>query len=68
MVLLDGGLFNQVTQYVFARNLEIATGEAVYLDDSWFFVDHGPALESLKKQEKADYQLYKFENAKPNLL
>ena len=68
IVLLDGGLVNQVTQYVFARNLEIHTGEQVLLDDSWFFIEHDSIIKSSEKQEIHNYQLHKFANARPNLL
>ena len=68
IVLLDGGLANQLQQYVFARNLEIHTGETVWLDDSWFFVDRNDDANSLKEVEVHEYQLDKFKNAKPNLL
>lgn len=33
----NGGLGNQVFQYIFSRYIEIKTGESVYLDDSFFF-------------------------------
>lgn len=69
MVLLDGGLFNQVTQYIFARDVEIATGETVYLDDSWFFVSHHESnVEKYAEQENHKYQLNKFLGVKPSLL
>ena len=44
MVLLDGTLCNQMTQYVFARCLQEEfkdTNELVLLDDLWYFCDHG---------------------------
>jgi len=68
IVLLDGGLFNQVTQYVFARNVEMYTGEKVYLDDSWFYINHSDDCNDSEKHIPLDYQLTKFPNAKPNLL
>ena len=33
----NGGLGNQVFQYIFSRYIEIQTGETVYLDDSFFY-------------------------------
>ena len=68
MVLLDGALYNQVTQYVFARNLEIHTGEQVLLDDSWFFTEHACQVKSVEDQEVHKYQLNKFNGTKPCLL
>lgn len=69
MVLLDGALFNQVTQYIFARDIEIASGETVYLDDSWFFIPHSEHItEKFERQENHKYQLNKFSGVKPNLL
>ena len=38
IVLMNGGLGNQTFQYIFARWLEIVTGEPCYLDDFNFFV------------------------------
>jgi len=58
MVLLDGGLFNQVAQYVFARNLAFQTQEPVLLDDSVFYLH----------ESTATYQLGNFSNAMPTLL
>lgn len=39
---LNGGLANQVFQYIFARYLELANGgeQSVFLDDSFFFVEN----------------------------
>ena len=36
--LLNGGLGNQVFQYIFARYMELTTGDTVYLDDSFFYL------------------------------
>lgn len=68
IVLLDGAFANQTTQYIFARCLEEATGEKVYLDDLWFFLEHGSLADSVEKQEHHSYQLNKYLGAKPNLL
>lgn len=36
IVMINGGLGNQVFQYIFGRVLELETGEPVYFDDSYF--------------------------------
>ena len=36
--LLNGGLGNQVFQYIFARFVELTTDDIVYLDDSFFYL------------------------------
>lgn len=57
--LLNGGLGNQVFQYIFARFLELASGDTVYLDDSFFFVT----------SQHNGYEIEKvFPNAIPHLL
>lgn len=70
--LFNGGLGNQAFQYIFARYMEIATGEICYLDDSHFF-----NLEEMREKEKETgiisthngYELEKvFPIAKPHLL
>ncbi len=38
IVKLMCGLGNQLLQYVFARHIELTTGEKVVFDDSWFFL------------------------------
>ena len=68
IVLLDGALANQMTQYIFARCLEIATGDMVYLDDLWFYTSHGSLGDKIQNTEHHEYQLNKFPNAKPNLI
>lgn len=64
IVLLDGGLANQMTQYIFARCLEEETDDAVYLDDLWFHVQHDSITESVSAIENHRYQLNKFQNIK----
>ena len=67
IVLLDGGLANQMTQYIFARNLEEYlkdTEEEVYFDDLWFFLPHTDICEQTKDSEVPAYQLDKFPNIK----
>lgn len=64
IVLLDGGLANQMTQYIFARCLEEETKDAVYLDDLWFYVQHDSVTESVAAVENHRYQLDKFPNIK----
>ncbi|MCM1565414.1 MAG: alpha-1,2-fucosyltransferase [Dehalobacter sp.] len=68
IVLLDGALANQTTQYIFARCLEEATGDKVYLDDLWFYLEHGDLAESVESQEHHSYQLHKYTGTKPTLL
>lgn len=36
-VLINGGLGNQVFQYIFGRTIELVTGEKVVFDDAYFF-------------------------------
>ena len=67
IVLLDGAFANQVTQYIFARCLEEelkGTNEVVYLDDLWFYVNHGSLGKSMENIEHHQYQLSKFPNIK----
>lgn len=67
IVLLDGALSNQMTQYIFARCLEEElkdTDETVYLDDLWFYCPHDAQCQSVASIEKHDYQLDKFRNLK----
>ncbi len=72
IVLLDGGLTNQLTQYIFARCLEENTkdkNELILLDDLWFFCQHpltGDKLidKRVSEIENHDYQLNKFPNLK----
>ncbi|MHB8066213.1 MAG: alpha-1,2-fucosyltransferase [Ruminiclostridium sp.] len=64
IVLLDGGLANQMTQYIFARCLEEETNDAVFLDDLWFHVQHDSLTESVSAIENHSYQLDKFPNIK----
>lgn len=68
IVLCDGGLFNQVIQYVFARNVEIHTGEQVLLDNTWFYTPHDQHLKELEEIEVHQFQLHKFANAKYKLV
>lgn len=64
IVLLDGGLANQMTQYIFARCLEEETDDAVFLDDLWFHIPHDQVTESVTTIENHKYQLDKFSNIK----
>lgn len=65
IVLLDGGLANQMTQYIFARCLQEETHDTVYLDDLFFHVHCTEHVEStIMPVDKAYYQLYKFPNIK----
>lgn len=59
IVMLDGGLANQMTQYIFARCLQEETSEAVFLDDLFF---HVPNI--TPPSDMCHYQLDKFPNAK----
>ena len=36
IILMNGGLGNQLFQYVFYRYIEFATGDICYIDDSAF--------------------------------
>lgn len=68
MVLLDGALCNQMTQYVFARCLQEEfkdTNELVLLDDLWYFCDHGALGHQMQSIEHHEYQLDKFPNIHP---
>lgn len=40
IALINGGLGNQIFQYIFARNVELYTGEQCWLDDTYFFLPH----------------------------
>lgn len=72
IVMMDGGLSNQLTQYIFARCLEEElkdTDELVMLDDLWFFCEHNAGLgkeieQRLAELENDHYQLNKFPNIK----
>lgn len=66
MVLLDGALANQMTQYIFARCLQEANpDELVLLDDLWFYCGHGELSAQMAAIEHHEYQLTKFPNIKP---
>lgn len=61
MVLLDGGLANQMTQYIFARCLQEAQpDELVLLDDLWFYSPHDELCQQVSASEHHEYQLSKF--------
>ncbi len=62
IVLLDGALANQMTQYIFARCLQKETNDTVYLDDLFFHNPHSDYCESAASLEKHQYQLNKFSN------
>ena len=63
IVLLDGGLANQMTQYIFARCLqEENPDELVLLDDLWFYFRHDALCEQVAATEHHEYQLSKFPN------
>ncbi len=67
IVLLDGGLANQMTQYIFARCLEEElkdTDEIVFLDDLWFYAPRSHSVQSMDEIEHLKYQLNKFPNLK----
>jgi len=65
VVLLDGGLANQMTQYIFARCLqEEQPNELVLLDDLWFYCQHLSIYDQINKIEHLEYQLSKFPNLK----
>lgn len=58
--LCNGGLGNQVFQYIFSRWMELATGEPCYLDDSAFWGE---------KVEHNGWEIPKvFPDARPRLL
>lgn len=72
IALFNGGLGNQVFQYIFARYIEESTRETCFLDDSYFYL-----TEEKRKQEKKGgivtvhngYEIEKvFPNAKASLL
>lgn len=68
MVLLDGALCNQMTQYIFARCLQEElsdTNELVILDDLWFYCQHGLLGDLVAPIEHHEYQLDKFPNLYP---
>lgn len=72
IVMLDGGLSNQMTQYIFARCLEERlkdTDELILLDDLWFFCEYSGGLDRelekrIQELENSEYQLNKFPNSK----
>lgn len=67
IVLLDGGLANQMTQYIFARSLQEHlknSTEEVYFDDLWFYMQHGQLADQVRTTENHTYQLNKFPNIK----
>jgi len=58
--LCNGGLGNQVFQYIFSRWIELASGEPCFLDDSAFWGE---------QIEHNGFEIRKvFPNAKPRLL
>lgn len=60
IVLCNGGLGNQVFQYIFSRWLELATGDACYLNDAVFWSE---------KPEHNGFEIPRvFPNSKPRLL
>lgn len=60
IALCNGGLGNQVFQYIFSRWMELASGEACFLDDSAFWGEN---------VEHNGFELPRvFPNAKPRLL
>ena len=61
IVLLDGGLANQMTQYIFARCLQQATDEPVFLDDLYFYGSRTVEAQSILI-ENINLQLGKFPN------
>lgn len=67
IVLLDGALANQMTQYIFARCLEEelqGTEEQVFLDDLWFYCPHEVLARQAGEIENHRYQLDKFPHLK----
>lgn len=62
IVLLDGAFANQMTQYIFARCLQEASNDAVFLDDLYFHVRHSDFCEAAASLEKHHYQLDKLSN------
>lgn len=50
IVRMNGGLGNQVFQYIFARYLEEATGSRVIIDDSHFFYVHDKVLKNREER------------------
>lgn len=60
IALCNGGLGNQVFQYIFARYMELASGEECYLDDMAFYGNN---------VQHNGYEIPRvFPNAKPRLL
>lgn len=64
IVLMDGGLSNQMTQYIFARCLQEETQDDVFIDDLWFYVPHSSLAEEAAPIENHRLQLEKFKNRK----
>ena len=50
IVYINGGLGNQVFQYIFARWLQLSGHKDVYLDDSYFFLTQEIAEQNKKEQ------------------
>ena len=59
IVLMNGGLGNQLFQYAFYRYIQIATNDICYIDDSAFFG---------KNVEHNGFEIEKVFNIKCNLL
>lgn len=65
-VLINGGLGNQVFQYIFGRCVELTTGEKVIFDDAYFFYpvgakhSNGTSAQRLRLQEAFDIDITKL--------
>lgn len=68
-VLINGGLGNQVFQYIFGRTTELFTGEKVIFDDSYFFSPvgykhaNGVSAQKLRLKEAFDIDIAQLSNS-----
>ncbi len=71
IVMMNGGLGNQVFQYIFIRNLELLTGASVLVDDSWFFVTENRVVENrtggVAPFDKRAHNGYEMDYVFPNM-
>jgi hypothetical protein len=72
MVYMNGGLGNQVFQYIFARYIEETTGERVLIDDMHYFlleneIKHNITNTPANTQDKYTHNGYEIEYVFPNV-
>jgi len=72
MAYMNGGLGNQVFQYIFARYIEETTGERVLIDDMHYFlfedeINHNITNTPANTQDKCTHNGYEIEYVFPNV-